>query len=384
MPISCIYYHALKNLTFAGGGPVGNLMRSCFKGAEPEKPTVEEGGVAAVEVKLEESMSVRCVKLILCAAGLMGSYLTWGMIQERIMAFEYGPADGPKERFKNSQFLVFVNRILAFALAMFVVIIKSQPRHTAPLYKYSYSSFSNIMSSWFQYEALKFVSFPTQVLAKASKVIPVMLMGKVVSKKTYEYYEYLTAVMISVGIFTFIITSPDSVDKGSKVTTFSGIVCLVGYLLFDSFTSNWQGELFRSYKVSSFQMMAGVNLFSVLLTSTTLLEQGGFIECVAFMGRHSEFLMHVVILSLCSAVGQVVIFYTIQEFGAVTFTIIMTLRQGFAILLSCIYYHHPVTALGILGVFLVFLAIFIRIYCGQRIKKMKAAAKASSSTVTTA
>lgn len=43
---------------------------------------------------------------------------------------------------------------------------------------------SNVMSSWFQYEALKYVSFPTQVLAKASKVIPVMLMGKVVQGKT--------------------------------------------------------------------------------------------------------------------------------------------------------------------------------------------------------
>ncbi len=37
----------------------------------------------------------------------------------------------------------------------------------APLFKYSFCSFSNIMSSWCQYEALKYVSFPTQVLAKA-------------------------------------------------------------------------------------------------------------------------------------------------------------------------------------------------------------------------
>ena len=100
------------------------------------------------------------------------------------------------------------------------------------------------------------------------------------------------------------------------------------------------------------------------------------------MGRHSEFIMHVLILSLCSAVGQVVIFYTIQEFGAVTFTIIMTLRQGFAILLSCIYYHHPVTSMGLIGILLVFLAIFTRIYCNQRIKKLKAARAAVATAAT--
>ncbi len=44
-----------------------------------------------------------------------------------------------------------------------VLLLNRQPRHRAPLYKYSYCSFSNIISSWCQYEALKFISFPTQV-----------------------------------------------------------------------------------------------------------------------------------------------------------------------------------------------------------------------------
>ena len=43
------------------------------------------------------------------------------------------------------------------------MLCSHQRQHGCPLYKFSYASFSNIMSSWFQYEALKFVSFPTQV-----------------------------------------------------------------------------------------------------------------------------------------------------------------------------------------------------------------------------
>ena len=45
----------------------------------------------------------------------------------------------------------------------------------APPYKYSLAAISNVMSSWFQYEALKFVSFPLQVLSKSSKVILVQM-----------------------------------------------------------------------------------------------------------------------------------------------------------------------------------------------------------------
>lgn len=95
------------------------------------------------------------------------------------------------------------------------LVLKRQPRHTTPLYKYVFCSLSNIMSSWCQYEALKYVSFPTQVLAKASKIIPVMIMGKIVSRNTYEYYEYLTAGLISAGMTLFMLGSTDQNKNGN-------------------------------------------------------------------------------------------------------------------------------------------------------------------------
>lgn len=284
------------------------------------------------------------------------------------MTRSYGATtpDVEGERFKDSQFLVFMNRILALTVSGLWCVLFKQPRHGAPMYKYSFSSLSNIMSSWCQYEALKYISFPTQVLAKASKVIPVMLMGKIVSHKSYEYWEYFTAVLISVGVSMFLLSSTAS-KHPSTVTTFSGIIILVGYIVFDSFTSNWQDNLFK-YKMSSVQMMFGVNLFSCLFTVGSLLEQGALFESLAFMTRHSEFAFHAVLLSVCSACGQLFIFYTINQFGAAVFTIIMTLRQAIAILLSCFLYGHAVTIVGGLGVAVVFLALFLRVYARSRMK----------------
>ena len=40
-----------------------------------------------------------------------------------------------------------------------------------------------------------------------------MLMGKLVSKKKYEYYEYITAAMISMGMTLFMLGSEEE-DKG--------------------------------------------------------------------------------------------------------------------------------------------------------------------------
>ncbi|XP_069092468.1 adenosine 3'-phospho 5'-phosphosulfate transporter 1 [Pleurodeles waltl] len=363
-----IQYFKRRNYMETGRGVCFPLVRTCVFGSEAKSGHTEDLSATSRSEATDPSTAKQLLKLLFCAAGLQVSYLTWGILQERVMTRSYGATStNPGEKFRDSQFLVFMNRILAFTVAGLYCAMTKQPRHGAPMYKYSFASLSNILSSWCQYEALKFISFPTQVLAKASKVIPVMLMGKLVSRKSYEYWEYFTAVLISAGVSMFLLSSGTD-HHPSTVTTFSGVVILAGYIVFDSFTSNWQDSLFK-YKMSSVQMMFGVNLFSCLFTMGSLLEQGALLESVHFMARHSEFALHAVLLSICSACGQLFIFYTINQFGAAVFTIIMTLRQAFAILLSCLIYGHAVTVVGGLGIGVVFLALFLRVYARSRMKK---------------
>lgn len=206
-------------------------------------------------------------------------------------------------------------------------------------------------------------------------MIPVMLVGKLVSRRSYTWSEYVTAIVISGGLFAFLMTSTNIEHHGKyheqATTTVSGFLILCGYLAFDSFTSNWQGELFRVYHMSSIEMMAGVNLFSVLLTTTSLTQQGAFTYAASFAAQHPLFVAHVLILSMTSAVGQLFIYYTIAQFGPVTFTIIMIVRHGLAILLSCIVYHHSVHVIGIVGIVVMFAAIFARIYFSHQQKQKK-------------
>ena len=101
-------------------------------------------------------------------------------------------AEGKGSRFSYTQFIVLLNRALSCGVAIFVLRmqrstilassgISSVPSlvPNMPLYKFTMCSISNIMSSWCQYEALKYVPFPVAVLFKSSKILPTMLMGKV-------------------------------------------------------------------------------------------------------------------------------------------------------------------------------------------------------------
>lgn len=367
---------------FSDPGCLSKVIRSCFYGSgegDPLLPT--SSSTAESESKGSSSKPKRtpygeCIQLTYCFLGLMVSFLFWGVLQEKIMTQEYVHMEGDKEvrvHFRESQFLVFVNRMLAFIIAgIYLWCHRKQgttKRQAAPLYKFSISSIANVLSAWFQYEALKFVNFPTQVLAKSCKIIPVMIMGKIVSRNKYQFYEYIVAGLISVGMVLFMTGSVDP-SKGSAVTTLTGVFLLCMYMTSDSFNSNWQEKLFKSYSMESVEMMFGVNMFSCLFTASSLFVQSGFLDNVEFAIRHPAFLYDCVLLSVCAAVGQLFIFHTISTFGSATFTIIMTLRQAIAILLSCLIYQHHVSFMGVFGILVVFLAVFLNIYCKHRSRRL--------------
>ena len=56
-----------------------------------------------------------------------------------------------------------------------------------------------------------------------------MIMGKVVSNKKYDTYEYVVAILITLGMVGFFYGSEDMPTGGNKTatTTFSGIILLV-------------------------------------------------------------------------------------------------------------------------------------------------------------
>lgn len=132
--------------------------------------------------KYKKKDNMRYSKLLFCFLGLQFSYVSWGFIQEHLMTKEYSVG-----RFRSSTFCVFSNRLLAMVVALAVIIYKrltsKAPIKDAPFHYYAPSSISNSLSSWAQYEALKFISFPTQVLSKSCKVIPVMLVSNLLDFK---------------------------------------------------------------------------------------------------------------------------------------------------------------------------------------------------------
>jgi len=326
-------------------------------------------------------------RLALCVLMLNLTFVTWGFIQERMLKHPYklhdeelqdgssspmdidGIDNDEGEYFEHSFALVFTNRAWTLVFSgILLFYLKPKGCQSTVIYEYTFPSISNMLSSWCQYEAMRYVSFPAVTLFKAFKLAPVMLMGKVLGNKQYPQYDYFVALLISIGITMFMSSTDDlkvTFDHNiynQKETVSTGIMLLFFFLFFDSFTSQWQSRMFQRHRdLSIVELMFATSACSSLLSLISLIHSDSLWPALNFIKRHSEIHYHFFLFSICSTIGQLFIFYTIKNFGAVVFTLIMTSRIVLSIALSCYYYGHEVSDVGFYGLVLVVGAMCYRI-----------------------
>ncbi|KAE9461144.1 hypothetical protein C3L33_06958, partial [Rhododendron williamsianum] len=325
----------------------------------------------------------------------------------------------------------------------------------APVYKYCLISVSNIVTTTCQYEALKYVSFPVQTLAKCAKMIPVMIWSTAIMQKVYKANDYFLAFLVMIGCALFILypvkdhasvskisicrlekwaTGDNSPYNRGRESTVWGASLMIGYLgysmshvyvqlcqcllpidvnmfcksrslskfymhfRFDGFTSTFQDKLFRGYEMEIHNQIFYTTLCSCILSLTGgfaclisryvcllrdilteglfnytfltgLILQGDLLMAIDFVGRHSDCFFDVALLSTVATASQFFISYTIRTFGALTFATIMTTRQLVSILLSCMWFVHPLSWEQGIGAAIVFGSLYAKSFLKNKRQK---------------
>jgi len=292
-------------------------------------------------------------------AGIVGMLLIYGLLQERIMGEPYGD-----DFFSVSVFLVFCNRAVAILFALGMIFIHRESlRNTAPLWKYLAISLSNVAASYCQYEALRYVCFPVQMLGKSFKMMPVMVWGIAISGKRYSLGDWCVAAAVTGGVTEFLLTGSIAA-KHQHGTSVHGLILLLLFLILDGFTSTFQEKLFKEHKTSKYNQMLYVNSFSGLVSFVSLAASRKIPTAFGFCGAHPRFILDAFFLSASAVGGQWFIYSQVKEFGALVFAATMNLRQVISILVSYVTYHHPITGLQIIGLLLVFSGLFYKSYVG--------------------
>jgi len=313
------------------------------------------------------SIAMDAIHLTICTVSIYVCYIGYGLLHEEIYSRRYYPNN---IRFDHSLFLVFGQCTMNAFVPFVVMIFQPQKTDYVPLTDYLKIGGSYIGAMFASNVALKMVSFPTQALAKSCKLIPVMLMRIIVLRKSYPLREYLYVLMTTVGIMAFMLFQ-DSHKAGSQSSSWNGLGLLFISLALDGYTGPRQEKLLETYKPSVFQMMFWMNFWSFIMVFTGLIVTGDLIPSIIFCRENPEILWLMLIFTLLSALGQIVILMTVFRFDSLVLTTVTTTRKFFTILFSVLWFGHVLSLTQWICVGLVFLGLGLNTYDKYLEKKKK-------------
>lgn len=293
---------------------------------------------------------------LLIAAALHACFISYGVFKEKLVTQDK----------VASAVLVLSSRAMSVICGSLALLVTQKSlRLGAPIWSYSYFAFTNELSTFAGYEMLKYVSFPVQVMAKSVKMLPNMMMGRIVNGTRYSLFQYGQAIaaLICVAIMHFSDEADTHGGKGSEDQAmsenwklFMGIMMLGIFFIGDSFTSQWQTNLYTKYpNLTQLQMMVGGNFLGMVFTSSNLYYSWPKIRAsISLASENPEVLQRIIALGVVSALGQFCIYSAIRVLGSLSFTWIMTARQLLSVLISLIFFGHGFSLLKLLCILTVF------------------------------
>ncbi|TRY96502.1 hypothetical protein DNTS_031544 [Danionella cerebrum] len=302
-------------------------------------------------------------RFIICFCGVFVCYFYYGILQETITRGDY-THEGKKEKFRYATTLVFIQCIInaAFAKLCFgqfnlqiIQCFESSKQDHTRSWLYGLCSLSYLGAMVSSNSALQYVNYPTQVLGKSCKPIPVMILGVTILRKKYPVAKYLCVFLIVTGVALFLY-KPNKGSSTSEEHSFGfGEMLLLLSLTLDGLTGVVQDHMRGRYQTGANHMMLHVNVWSTLVLGIAVLWSGEVWEFLAFTERYPNIVYNILWFGITSALGQTFIFMTVVYFGPLTCSIVTTTRKFFTILGSVLLFGNVISPLQWFGTILVFL-----------------------------
>lgn len=218
-------------------------------------------------------------------------------------------------------------------------------------------------------ESLRYVTYPTAVLAKSSKLIPTMVLGCLVERRVYHKQEWLAAACITSGVIIFNL-SRNQAPSEKKENSMYGIFLLCLSLVMDGLLGACQGILkSQDTPPTATETMLYVNLYAAVFFIPLSIIMGEWSQGWQLVTENTSIQQSILWLNAAAAVGQIFIFLTITWYSSLVCTTITTTRKFFTILLSVLHFGHVFTHIQWASVALVFFGLYTGIVSKARIQE---------------
>jgi UDP-galactose transporter B1 len=216
------------------------------------------------------------------------------------------------------------------------------------------------------------LSFPVATLSKSAKMAPVMIGQLILGGDRYSIREYLqvSSIVCGTAMLNFGKSKqqqhhdPQSQHDHSS---YLGITFILLSLAMDGITGGLQKKLKRDMKLVGVQLqpydfMFWTNLYMMIVALIISFTLGDFQSGIQYCISYPQITPLLWKFSLCSAIGQSFIFYTVAHFDPLVCSTVTTTRKMFSVLLSILWKGHVLTLQAWTGVMLACLGILSEVW----------------------
>jgi UDP-galactose transporter B1 len=304
----------------------------------------------------------KMARFLICATGICACYLSYGILQEQLAT----------EHTLDTSFVLLSQCAMNVLLALIWKQVQQQQRSTKAIPLASSTSplpHTLLVGSAMCYtiatvcsnEAIRYVSYPVQVLVKSIKLLPIMVIGQLLelgnrkqrSRMCYSTCEWIAAFMICMGIVGFQYYQHNHKNSTSHHhhahnqkpddSFWYGMSLLLISLILDGVLGSCQSWIKQSThhrRPTAGESMLYINGYAFLGLFTWTITTGSILSGLHTIRTVPHVGMALLILNAAAAAGQVFIFLTVAWFSPVTTTLITTTRKFGTIVLSVLYYGH--------------------------------------------
>lgn len=297
--------------------------------------------------------------LVIGVVGIFGSFIAQGYSHEAIFG---------RYKMKESLFLTFVQFLGYSSLSFnfFIKLLMKKTKLHAPFWFYLITALALVGSMALSNYSLERISYPTQVLFRSSKLIPVMLGSYFFLKKRYSFLEILAVFLIVAGLIGISVSDKKVHNKFDTI----GLIAVIASLFCDAFSSNLEEKAFSTYQATQDEVIAVIYLVGSILVGIASIPTGqfssGFSKCV----NEPYLVVQIFTFSFLGAIGIQFIYLLINTFGSVVTVMVTSLRKAFTVCLSFLLFpDKKFTSYHLLSIIFIGSGIALNVYGKNKSKK---------------
>eukprot|EP00051_Salpingoeca_urceolata_P016061 m.211850 g.211850 ORF g.211850 m.211850 type:complete len:324 (-) comp18579_c0_seq5:63-1034(-) len=311
----------------------------------------------------EASVVADLPRLLFLTAGVFSFYLAYGVLQEQL--FHAGLK-------QYGWFITLIQFVIYAILSKLEMFARRIRRSGLSLRVYVLISMMTVATMGFSNTSLEYLNYPTQVMFKSCKLIPVMIGGILIQGKRYTLLEFQATLLLCAGLVVFTLADV------SASATFdpTGVLLISCALVADAMIGNVQEKNMKQHNVTNTEMVhysygiGVVIIFAICLANGQL--YGGTQHCQQLPLTQTAVPM--VLFSVSGYLGVSFVLSLVKSFGALTAVTVTNLRKAFTMVLSFLVFPKPFAFQYLVGGGLVFAGIGLSVYSKQ-LKRRAAATK---------